>query len=429
MEKLQQVLKFLRQYGFWIVCVLATLGTAGVWFWGAGVLNGETVTNRNALKGRIKQIDTIASEISHPNPASETQLAAIIAVREDKLYQAWEMLARKQDGTLTWPEKFKSEYPDLYEDVSGMRPIEAFKGVEIEKRFLTLYRDYHRDLFKPLTDKIGAKWNQGVSGGTVATLDRDVGNVIVDWHPKNQSNILRDHFTWDNGAIPSTQQMLYAQEDYWVLDSIMDTIKRVNGDIESRHKAAIKTIEYIRLGKTVEPRAGTVKIKTSGGIVTEETTLAKEAAVSAPTPRGRAGEAEVTVLADAAENRYVDLEYKPLSAAMLEASMKGAKVKDARISVAKRMPVQMRLLINQSKINDFQVECGNSNLPIEIRQVRLGRFGRGGVEMASGGGSDTDVSKADVWVELFGIVYIFNPPNKDLLNIKEPANQATAMNR
>jgi hypothetical protein len=426
MEQLQQVTKFLKQHGFWIVCVLATLATAGVWYWGSDILTTETVGNRDKLKGRIKQISDIYDEKKpHPNSGTEDQIAGIILLRESKLFKAWEMLVNDQDGTLKWDDKFKTEYPESFEKVSKMRPIEAFKDVEVEKSFLTLYRDYHRELFPPLAEKIGAKWPLSVSGDPAAGgLNRDVGDVIVDWHPKNQTDILNDHFSWpgQSGGIPTAIQMLYAQEDFWVLDSIVDTIKRVNGDVESRHKAAIKTIEYIKLGKNIDPRSGTVKIKTSGGFETEATKLVNEETTRAPRARGRVGETEVAQAVNPAENRYVDLKYKPLSAVKLDTAMKGANVNDARLSVAKRMPVQMRLVINQKEINRFLIECGNSDLPIEIRQVRLGDVGSSAGDQLANNNDDTDVSPADLTVELYGIVYIFNPPNEKLLNIKEPAN-------
>jgi hypothetical protein len=64
---------------------------------------------------------------------------------------------------------------------------------------------------------------------------------------------------------------------------------------------------------------------------------------------------------------------------------------DALLAVAKRMPVRIRVGIDQRKLNVFLAQCGNAKLPLEVRQVRINRppapvGGMGGYGMMAGGG-------------------------------------------
>jgi hypothetical protein len=103
--------------------------------------------------------------------------------------------------------------------------------------------------------------------------------------------------------------------------------------------------------------------------------------------------------------------------------------------------------MDQRKLNKFLVECGNADLMLEVKQVRVnseaadisqlaGSTGRGGVGGAFGGNvgrgnvgrgnvgrpavgrggegnldGDTGKYPWDVVVEVYGIIYIFNPPS------------------
>ena len=168
-------------------------------------------------------------------------------------------------------------------------------------------------------------------------------------------------------------------------------------------------------------------------------------------------------MTDLADGRYVDEQYQPLKAARLRGSLTSRDPQDALLAVAKRMPVRMRFKLNQQRLHRVLAECGNSRLPVEIRQVRINRpaaagGGEGFNDMgggmpggsgapAGGGGSPPGVfggsndgmggmfgggaragsSVADasidpnlIDVEIYGVVYIYNPVNKSQLGLPEP---------
>ncbi len=125
--------------------------------------------------------------------------------------------------------------------------------------------------------------------------------------------------------------------------------------------------------------------------------------------------------------------------------MKSSAPEDAFFAVAKRVPVRLRVKMDQSKLALLLAELGNGLMMIEVKQVRVnspeqplalnlsalanpeGGGGDGGEEGGfSGGvgggratvgdsGGASNSADPDTPVEVFGIVYLFNPPNKEKL--------------
>ena len=85
------------------------------------------------------------------------------------------------------------------------------------------------------------------------------------WSGSNQQELLNTHFGFTAAPeLPSTLEVLYAQEDLWVLQNIMDIIAAANDGAEARHQAAIKEIHFIRLGRSALGLAGAISPIGSG---------------------------------------------------------------------------------------------------------------------------------------------------------------------
>ena len=69
-----------------------------------------------------------------------------------------------------------------------------------------------------------------------------------------------------NWTSPTTLQILYAQEDLWVLRSLMLIIKATNGDADAQYNAAVKEIMSIELGAMASGIKSTGSISGSGGM-------------------------------------------------------------------------------------------------------------------------------------------------------------------
>jgi hypothetical protein len=135
---------------------------------------------------------------------------------------------------------------------------------------------------------------------------------------------------------------------------------------------------------------------------------------------------------DPADGRYVDMENNKLTGEKLRGTTGGeAGAQQAKMAVAKRIPVQMRLVIDQRKIPKLLVECGNSPLTVEVQQMRVNPTGgsrrRGGedgmapaLDQASGGRVDY------VPVELYGIVSVYNPVDYTALGVEQSETEEGA---
>ena len=286
--------------------------------------------------------------------------------------------------------------------------------------------------------------------------------TIVDWNPNSQQFIQQNHFDWSAGygKTPTSLEVLYAQEDLWVLTALVDIIKQTNGDATVRHSAAIKEIQDISIGKYAGGVAGKVRTATSPGAAAatdqESSAATADAAEPAEEPSGPVGEEGELgeKLVDPADLRYVDKDYKPLAAAQLRQAYSGNEA-DAYLRVAKRMPIRMRLRMDQRKINTLLAECANYKLTVEVRQVRVNPPDAGSAQDDGGGrealrqpsyvepggdrregpggpvgppGTET-VDMAfpyDVTVEIYGIIYIYNPVDEAILGKDEAGLLADA---
>ena len=179
-------------------------------------------------------------------------------------------------------------------------------------------------------------------------------------------------------------------------------------------------------------------------------------------PSGGGGEA-----VDPADSRYISFaegkEFEALKGAELRDAMKNISAQNAVDAVAKRVPIRMRLKIDPNHLNTLITECGNANMMLEVYQVRfnvaasvgggaggmMGGPGAGsgggipgvtkpGGSPSSGGGGAAGGSSGDeepgagsatgfgssgfgdeaglsegseVSIEIFGLVYLYNPVN------------------
>ena len=164
---------------------------------------------------------------------------------------------------------------------------------------------------------------------------------------------------------------------------------------------------------------------------------------------------------DPADQRYVsfaaDKEFESVIGADLRSAIKNISAANAVDAIAKRIPIRMRLKMDPNHLHTLIEACGNANLMLEVYQVRLntpaapssgsgggGGYGAGGMGMVGmpGGGDGMDnpggsmgygggsgggygsggyggeggMSHApkpltEVSVEIFGLIYLYNPVN------------------
>ena len=162
----------------------------------------------------------------------------------------------------------------------------------------------------------------GVGGSSGAFQDdsqyEDDGTPeVVVWSPTNENLWLQNASSFmgrnnnkSANNTPTTHQVMYLQEDLWVLEAIFDVIKKTNGDADANDLASIKTIDHILLGQS----AGSVGDMSSldkvgaatGANMADMMKAMGEAMSNAMGSNSRSKKEEVAESEDPAHFRYVD---------------------------------------------------------------------------------------------------------------------------
>ncbi len=301
--------------------------------------------------------------------------------------------------------------------------------------------------------------------GEQQTTEPEPRRGLVEWP---QPEIFDITAGWEK--TPTTQQVLLAQENLWVYEALLKIISSVNEGVESFDKAWIKRINTLEIGR---PAA-------EAWVSRQQTIFAEPATVAAREAADPMGMDEPGMGGPAAgmgresgmgsgmgpgagmgmdsmdggygrrrqdehllDGRYVDENGFPVSARQFETQPPYAEFK--------MMMVHMNLYMHQRRIPKLLVECANSTMPIEVARVRInpvqgtraqrGDYGRTRTGMGAarqtrpagpqiireegpGGARAVEADDHDyVDVEVFGIIYIYNPPDLEKLGTGAAADR------
>lgn len=557
MDQVKAFGQWMKKNYFWVLCGLVTLLALGFWFTSTSSLQAEADARRSAIEAKESTANTIRTRANHPNTVTHTRMEERNNALVEDVYAVWNEQFDKQSAILVWPERLGSEFRAI---VSRLQPIEQKVSFPPEREALsfnqrTTYRDFiHMELPK-LAKIVGAEWRGGTGSGASSGQSGGMGGMpgaggmgymggmapgmpdmmgggpggmpglggrdarrrtgpapLVDWKVANQRSLKEARFSWPTkrGGVPSTLDVLYAQEDYWIYSAVMNIIRATNGDISHRYQAAVKTIDFIDIGRDAIGVAGRVMrvgMERSGagmGGMGDMMGMGSDGGMMGMPgmemdagagmggmgdmgmPGGMPGDSSgsgsgAQPQRDPGDNRYVNLQYEPLTASQIRSAFESNNPEDAFLMVAKRVPVRMRLKVDQRKLPKLLAECGNASLQLEVRQVRINvrsgstaRRGMGGgmgsmggmgdmmggapggyeemMEAPGGGGGYgemmggmpggdgmmgggmpgmmggsagsgsgrglSDESPFDIDVELYGIMYIYNPVDREKLGKK-----------
>ena len=402
MDKVKVALALLKKYHFWVLCVLVLVITLTVWAKATADLAQQYDARKTQVDGSFTAAEGVCAIQNHPN---ETVIASIEKDTDQLkrvVFVAWETLFNEQKDKNKLADNLTDDFKqEFYKGGELTVPhLEQYQRF-IPKHFDTLFNDV-LDVYREVDPTGAATASAGPAaaggaavlggglpaGGVTASGRREVqmtGTVV--W---TERNALVSRYNWQ--ARPTTEKVRMAQEDLWVYEALLRVIRNTNADETSTEKvdhrnAAVKEIKSLKIG------SDTVSAK-----VTAEPAVA-------------------TVEDQSAVGRYVDSEGEPLAADAPQAAE------------YKIMPFQLELDMKPSKLPKLQVECANSNMPIEIRRVRI-RPGAGapfsGMEGAAGATQSPTERRAlastvgqslvdDLPVEIKGVIYIYNPPDSEKL--------------
>ncbi len=397
MDQLKTIAKQVQKHHFWLLCVAAMIMALTGWIMASRSLSAVYAERKIAIMAKFTDLQGIQSTENPPNNEWKTAIDKLTDEERKKVASAWALVYNQQKDLLRWPEELGPQFLNFV----NTKPQNA----EIPQQFCGYYMDNVKNEFPKLSAIINADGHGTKPAAAAAAkpdrptasppdkpLGASTSSAKVAWDAANQSEIQRT-LTWS--TIPTSQQVRLAQEDLWVYQALLLIIRKVN---EGHYVAPIRKISAITIGRPAAEES--------------EAGMSPNHIYHIPAAAGAAAAEPVKVVDPAAgppaldEKRYVG----PDGAALAS----GATANDQ----FKRMPVSLRLTIDQRQLNKLLVECANSPLPVEVRQLRINPSNdarKPEPQGASGGQSAVGPSTAndsyDVPVELHGIIYIFNPPD------------------
>jgi hypothetical protein len=441
MDQFKKYLVVVRKYQFWIICAVMLLVAIVCWWMATSDLAGQFQTRKTALEGKFREVEV---QPNHPNDAV---ISAIGKLNDDlgkNVYIAWKILYDEQ--------KTKNPFPPGLSD--GFR--RGFDNLKPKEELDSVYREEYQNFIKTylptLQEKADVRRPAAQSGAAASKGNAVAGGApdrklppagvpaqprtpeapaaeewigTVDWN-ESDYHTLAFHFEWPE--TPSTLAVVLAQEDLWVYEALLRVIKNTN---EGSAAAAVKQIEALQIGS-----------EAAGAWKTAEESIFHGGQTGGPAPsaaRPSAAGPGGTAATDEQdrqkliESRYVGDKGQPLS---YDPEYPYAKHPYAEF---KMMPIHMRLVMDQRRLQKLLVECANSSMPIEVRCVRV--LNRGDLSPAgksspresgkSGGGAQGDsgaqaIGPFDVPVEILGLIYIYNPPDREKLGTGAAAAEEAA---
>jgi hypothetical protein len=221
----------------------------------------------------------------------------------------------------------------------------------------------------------------------------------VQW--ENQEAVQKALDFTGNSA-PTSLEIRLRQEDYWVYQALLNIIRKTND--AAPHVPYIKAIEDLALGaKAADLYAKGMESGRIDKIVVADSEGAAPPPVESLVPPADGGAAPAPD-----EGRYLQKDGTALPAGTAQAEQ------------FKRLPVYLKLVMDQREINRLLTECANYPLPVEVRQLRI--MPSGGTSQPAARGAQSGPAPTapgaprpgeayDVSVEISGIIYLFNPPD------------------
>ncbi|WP_168565928.1 hypothetical protein [Crateriforma spongiae] len=497
MDALKAKLQPLIKNGFWVSAAVIFIGAIAVWVMSWMRLSSEHADRVAKLDSEVSSVSNVRNQLSvHPNDDSHEQMQTLIDARTAEVLQAWQSVYERQQNILTWPQNLEDDFLMEFENKIPVEryieypiPVEQQVTTDLRQR----YRNYIKEILPSVAALAGAKWTAdfdavssgdgygegGGGGGSYGSsvIDSITGTVeepIVEWPSSSQEQTLSDLFPW-RGTRPTTLQVHYSQENLWILKQLCQLVGDMNGDAKQAFQAKIRSIAKIAIGESVDFEAGDISDpgddSTAMGMAgdygyddMEEGYGGGDYGDSYGSSSYGSSTSTTEVAPDPAENRYVDLQNQPLPASRLRSALVSEDPADAGLAVAKRVPVQMSVVMDQRYIPNLLAMCGSIPLMVEVKQVRVlpedagaaaasagggygsdsgeemdegygessdegygygedGGYGSSGPSLANIPEVEVDETPFDVTVEIYGIIHIYNPPNKDALGLNKVTDE------
>lgn len=449
--------ELLKKHHFWIVLgVGGVLLPLGLWFYGVSNVKAMTDTERNAREQWHSRINSLRPE-AHPNGEFTSIVLDVHKVNSNHVLDGWTKRYNAQKHLVDkWPSWLTPDYQEqIRKCIKENKPIpdsirQAYLN-RIKEEFPNLYKKIAGGLREPVQDEVVDMQPGGnrprpslQSGGQQRGNPGGRYSGLLAWEPAERAR-LQSKLGGSWTTPPDSEQMIYTQETLNIYEVLIEEIlNKANQDEEGRtapehHQATIKKIQALLIGKDAEPLPilGTGAASADGMDASGDAGGEAAAAVeSSPARGGRFGTGADDTPPDG-KFRFVDANGRPVPDQKLAPPFAEFRM----------LPITMKLVMDHRKIPELLALCANSPLPLEVRQVNVSSvrgnpgssqsnqpqqtgFGQPRRPDPSGGASQLDaeveLGPTDMLVEIRGLIYLFNPPDKNVIGTGTAGTEAEA---
>jgi hypothetical protein len=445
MDQVRAIAKVIWEQRFWVLSVIGLIVALVCWNLAAGKLDAEFGTRASAINGQFQAMQGLTGKPVHANTDINTENQKQVAKQTEIVNAVWQQLYdRQKEAVLKWPKELGPEF------IEGMADKKFRDPIDINLR--SIYQNYISNRFDGLLEIVDAKkmleGSMGGGGRGYGEMDGGRGPMpmeggdpslveekyLVQWLDQDK---LRSRLGFVTSK-PSALQIWVTQEDLWVYEALLKVIANTNKARGATRpdNTAIHTIFALEVGASAALGPGASKgmvylpSGALGGAMAGIGGYEGDGGRGMPMEGGAPSNYEMDgggrgmgmdgmggmeggdpAAADAAllTSRYLDDAGAPLPG-------EGDLGKEYR-----QLPIRMDLFMDQRWLPHLLIECANSPLPIEVKQVRINPdkstmgFGNnmgGSQNMVQGAGPlPTDPNFAQV--EIKGVVFIYNEPTKD----------------
>jgi hypothetical protein len=436
MDQVRAIAKVIWEQRFWVLSVLGLIVALVCWNMASGSLDARFSERKSAIDGMFTAIQGLKSKPVHPNQIVNEEDQKQVAQQTEYVNEVWqELYNRQKESVLKWPQELGPQFLAYIEGMKFRDPISS--------NMRSVYQNYIDDRFDGLLKIADAqKLAEGSSGGAYGgggqygRRGEYSGGGPVSGTPSADEDYLVQWLDQDKVRAklafatnkPTSLQIWVTQEDLWVYEAILNVIAKTNKERGATRpdNTAIRTIIALEVGAGASQGMGQALAKVympqAGGD-------AGAMAGGEPGGGGRGdypgetggapytgGESYAVEGADPSAvdaalltSRYLDDTGAPLAG-------DGDLGKEYR-----QLPIRMELVMDQRYIPQMLVECANSPLPIEVKQLRInpdkalaGFEGMGGsMGMSSNPALSSVTDPNFAMVEVKGVVFIYNDPAAD----------------
>jgi hypothetical protein len=398
MDKVQVALEYVRKYHFWLLSVAAVGASLMGWTMARGRLSEEYKKEKSTIESTFGSLESIRQDANPPNGKWKEEIDKLTDLGREKVASAWQSVYGEQQKVLTWPVGILG--PGFSEWIKTHKP-----GDEIPR---DSWREQYRNEivnveFPKLVEIVEARLQTEDADRKPQVPDAaaPAREYKVEWNPESQKDVQKS-LKMNERDIPSSQVVWLRQEDLWVFRALLNIIRATNEG--AQYSSNVKRINSLSIGVEAAKRFQEgmrpnhiQSLKSASDDATKEQPDTSKEPLAEGEPAPDAG-------------RYVNDNGNPLGPGV------------AATEQFKRLPVYLNLEMNQNEITKLLTNCANYPLPVEVKQLRINpdleSKQSSKANMPKGASNEpinlspTARGPLDVTVEIHGIIYIFNPPDR-----------------